>query len=178
MDFEKNLIAIKSDLERYAIYLTKNPHTAEDLLQETMLSAWDKKDTFIKEKSLLSWCFTIMTNKYIDDYRFSKTSNKTSSKYIINPKTNRIQEEGIDNYFNKLAHGTDIKQFEKPADYDFYKMELIIKNINRLDETSQNIINYVIKGFKTIEISEILGLSHGFVRYKLFKARIKLKDKF
>ena len=79
-------------LYRFALVRINNTQLAEDLVQDTFVSALDRLKTFRGDCSEKSWLYTILRNKIIDYYRSSE--KKMSSKfYDINDNT------GADRYF-------------------------------------------------------------------------------
>ncbi|MGM5469698.1 sigma-70 family RNA polymerase sigma factor [Flavobacteriaceae bacterium LMO-SS05] len=108
----------------WAFYKTSCKEVAEDLVQDTFLSAFNKLDSFKGNSQPKTWLFSILNNKVIDYYRLSaKTTKKTFSlseekateisdglfnetedwkDYTINPIWNQ-DEELLDNPdFNKV----------------------------------------------------------------------------
>jgi RNA polymerase sigma-70 factor (ECF subfamily) len=64
----------------WAFYKTSSKETAEDLVQDTFLAAYNKLDTFKGNSQPKTWLFSILNNKIIDHYRLSsKTTKKTVS---------------------------------------------------------------------------------------------------
>lgn len=64
----------------WAFYKTSSKETAEDLVQDTFLAAYNKLDSFKGKSQPKTWLFSILNNKVIDYYRLSaKTSKKTVS---------------------------------------------------------------------------------------------------
>lgn len=57
------------DLYRFAHYLTHDHGLAEDLVQDTLLRAWEKRGTFRGESSLRTWLHRILHNLAIDRTR-------------------------------------------------------------------------------------------------------------
>ena len=53
----------------YALYRVRNPHLAEDLVQETLLSAWKGYSNFEGRSSAKTWLTRILHNKIIDHIR-------------------------------------------------------------------------------------------------------------
>jgi RNA polymerase sigma-70 factor (ECF subfamily) len=56
-------------LYRYAILRVREPATAEDLVQETLLSALRARDSFAGAAAERTWLIAILKNKIIDYYR-------------------------------------------------------------------------------------------------------------
>lgn len=62
-----------ASLRRYALVLTRDPTAADDLVQETLMKAIDKADTWQPGTNLRPWLFRIMHNTHISDLRRAKT---------------------------------------------------------------------------------------------------------
>jgi len=58
-----------------ALLRVRNPTTAEDLVQETLLAAWRAKDSFAGQSAERTWLIAILKNKLIDHFR--RTSRET-----------------------------------------------------------------------------------------------------
>jgi RNA polymerase sigma-70 factor, ECF subfamily len=56
-------------LRAFALTLSRNAATADDLVQETILKAWSNLDKFETGTNLKSWLFTILRNSYYSDRR-------------------------------------------------------------------------------------------------------------
>ncbi|NCO62417.1 MAG: sigma-70 family RNA polymerase sigma factor [Flavobacteriales bacterium] len=64
----------------WAFYKTSSKETAEDLVQDTFLAAYNKLDSFKGNSQPKTWLFSILNNKVVDYYRLSsKTTKKTVS---------------------------------------------------------------------------------------------------
>ena len=68
---ERMLRAIPS-MRAFARSLCRNRDRADDLVQETLLRAIDRIETFENGSNLEAWLFTIMRNKFNSDYRKAK----------------------------------------------------------------------------------------------------------
>lgn len=62
-----------ASLRRYALVLTRDATLADDLVQETLLKAIDKADTWQPGTNLRPWLFRIMHNTHISELRRLKT---------------------------------------------------------------------------------------------------------
>lgn len=60
-------------LRRYALVLTRDAVAADDLVQETLVKAIAKADTFQPGSDLRPWLFRIMHNTFISELRRAKT---------------------------------------------------------------------------------------------------------
>ena len=58
--YEVLVLALHSDIYRYAYWLVKDKAIAEDIVQETFLRAWKSLDSLKDEKAAKSWLITIL----------------------------------------------------------------------------------------------------------------------
>ena len=56
-------------LYRFALQRVRDPATAEDLVQETLLAAWNARDKFAGKSAERTWLIAILKNKLIDHLR-------------------------------------------------------------------------------------------------------------
>lgn len=67
--FMAKLMKAVPNLRTFAISLVRDVERAEDLVQETMLKAWDKQATFQAGTNFEAWLFTILRNQRYSDFR-------------------------------------------------------------------------------------------------------------
>jgi RNA polymerase sigma-70 factor (ECF subfamily) len=58
--YEVLVLALHSDIFRYAFWLVKDKAVAEDIVQETFLRAWKSLDSLKDERAAKSWLITIL----------------------------------------------------------------------------------------------------------------------
>lgn len=56
-------------LRAFALGLTRNPANADDMVQDAIVKAWTKIDTFEPGSNMRAWLFTILRNTYYSQYR-------------------------------------------------------------------------------------------------------------
>lgn len=150
--FEAMVNAYSKDLYRYGIWLTKDAHVAEDLVQETFLRAWKAMDQLKDPKAVKSWLFTIYRRE--NARRFEK----------IRPDTSPIDDINID-------------QFAQIED-SFAKTEVIAlrESLKELpEEYLEPLLMQVLGGYTCDEIGEVLNIKSGAVMTRLFRARKKMQ---
>ena len=67
--FEQELIASIPNLRAFATSLSRNAATADDLVQDTLVKAWNNAASFEEGSNLRAWLFTILRNTYFSDLR-------------------------------------------------------------------------------------------------------------
>ncbi|CAH1654534.1 RNA polymerase sigma-70 factor (ECF subfamily) [Hyphomicrobiales bacterium] len=64
-----NVLSLLPALRRYARALTRDAASAEDLVHDTLVKAYEKKSSFRPGRNLRTWLFSILHNHFIDGQR-------------------------------------------------------------------------------------------------------------
>lgn len=67
--FHRQLAGMVPALRAFGRTLARNHDRADDLVQETLLKAWDKRDSFQAGTNLRAWLFTILRNAFYSEVR-------------------------------------------------------------------------------------------------------------
>ena len=67
--FKNDLLGAIPSLRAFAVSLTQNTDKADDLVQETLVKAWDKHESFQPGTNLKAWLFTILRNEFYSQMR-------------------------------------------------------------------------------------------------------------
>jgi RNA polymerase sigma-70 factor (ECF subfamily) len=67
--FRDGVLEALPSLRAFAISLTRNGDRADDLVQETILKAWNKRASFELGTNLQGWLFTILRNTFYTEQR-------------------------------------------------------------------------------------------------------------
>src|SRR5919108_196403 len=67
--FKSDLLAAIPSLRAFAVSLAQNSDRADDLVQETLVKAWDKQSSFQPGTNLKAWLFTILRNEFYSQMR-------------------------------------------------------------------------------------------------------------
>ena len=67
--FKTDLLAAIPSLRAFAVSLSQNADRADDLVQETLVKAWDKQASFQPGTNLKAWLFTILRNEFYSQMR-------------------------------------------------------------------------------------------------------------
>jgi RNA polymerase sigma-70 factor (ECF subfamily) len=153
-----DLVAALPRLRRYARVLTGDAHRADDLVQDTLARAWEKRRLWQAGSDLRAWLFTIMHNVHANQYSLRQR------EYAM---TSLDADEGP-------AAGWEIPVRATQAD----RLELteVFVQIGRLPvEQREVLILAAIEELRYEEISEVLGVPIGTVMSRLSRARDKLR---
>jgi RNA polymerase sigma-70 factor (ECF subfamily) len=144
-------------VKAYIVRLGLVETTAEELMQETMLSVWRKAHLYNATKAVAStWVFTLARNKSIDWMRKQKYPEYSLDDW---------QEEPDENIQNQIEGGEQMVTSDRMA-----------KVISQLPEQqSQVIYMSFYEGRSHSEISNRLGIPLGSVKSRIRLASNKIK---
>lgn len=77
-DPKEELISLMPNLRGFAMSLCRNRSLADDMMQDTIVKAWAKIDTFEPGSNMKAWLFTILRNTYYT--RHQKMKREVSDK--------------------------------------------------------------------------------------------------
>ena len=149
---------LKDKLFRLALRITLNRAEAEDVVQDTMLRVWNKRDEWQQFESVEAYCLIVAKNLAID-----RIQKKEAQNVEITPE----MEEEAD------ASG--------PHDQLVYeeRMRIIHRLVDELPEKQRLIMQLRdIEGESYKEIARILNLTEEQVKVNLFRARQKVKQRY
>ena len=66
LDFRRDILPLKDKLFRLALRITYDRAEAEDIVQETMIRVWSRRDEWSSFSSVEAYCLTVARNLAID----------------------------------------------------------------------------------------------------------------
>lgn len=156
IEFNKQVLNLKSALGYFALSLTSNAEDAKDLLQDTLLKAIVYKDKFTDATNLKAWLYTIMKNTFINNYRKSV-------------KVNQIIDNTKDLYYMNIPQQSGVS-----SPVSQISMKDINKAIDSLGDELKMPFKMFFEGYKYKEIADRFGLPIGTVKSRIFLARKEL----
>ena len=146
-------------LRHFAMKLTRDKNTADDLFQETALKAFLNQKKYIANSNIKAWLSTIMKNSFINLYRKQKRRNEiqdnTAENFYLNETKEVINNEGEMNM--------NVKE--------------VLKIVNELNEGYRVPFMMVYQGYQYDEIQEAMGnLPMGTIKSRIHHARRILKN--
>lgn len=140
---------------RKALWLVKDPDLAKDIAQDTWQAVIDKLNTLKDTTSFKSWAMRIVYTKSLDELR-------------------RISRERI----NKEEAKQELKtETVEPFQENIVLKIALKKAIKRLPLNQQYVLKlFYVEAYSLNEIANILNISVGTTKSRLFHAREKLKE--
>lgn len=155
--FNNKVNQIEDLLFGFAMKLTRNRENAKDLMQETLMRAYEHRDRFKIGTHFKSWMTTIMYNSFINHYRKMKTRRRV--------------EQPVDD----IVYLEDRNVTAGMAENNILRKELNTI-LDRLDDKFKKPFLMHFKGFQYDEIAEEMDLPIGTIKSRIFYARKQLKQ--
>ena len=157
-EFKQRFMPHYKLLYRVAYHLTGNVQDAEDLLQDTYLKLWQKRDDLPDEAMKEAYLMTMMKNLFVDQQRHKRIDASEDIEAHASPPDERSLDEQIDSR-------DEVKQVEGL--------------IRQLSERDAKIIQmHMMEDRSYEEIESDTGLSQGNIRIIVMRAKKKLKQQF
>jgi RNA polymerase sigma-70 factor, ECF subfamily len=151
--FKADLLAAIPSLRAFAVSLSQNSDKADDLVQETLVKAWDKHESFQPGTNLKAWLFTILRNEFYSQMRkrgreVQDTDGAMTARLAVHPS----------------QHGKlDLQDFRGA--------------LEQLPEDQREAIILIgASGFSYEEAAEICGCAIGTIKSRVSRARTRLQD--
>jgi RNA polymerase sigma-70 factor (ECF subfamily) len=171
--FEKLILPHENSLYAPAMSLTHSASDAEDLIQETLLRAYDRFDTFRADGSPRAWLHTIMRNLFFNAYRKKSREPKQVSLDLFDPATSGRGGAGV-------ASAVSPQQLtvSSPERQTLSQMEgaAALEAVRALPiEYRQVVAMADIQGMPYQDIADQLSIPIGTVRSRLSRGRERVR---
>jgi RNA polymerase sigma-70 factor, ECF subfamily len=168
-EFEELFLPLLDNLYSIGLRMTRNQRDAEDLVQETYLKAYRFFHRFERGTNARAWILTILTNTFRTRYRKKKQ------------EPNMVDFEAVENFCLADEMVKEITASDKSEAQSSeivtsilkdYVSDDIIKALENVpDQFRIAVLFSDVEGFSYQEISEILGISVGTVKSRIFRGR-------
>lgn len=151
--FKTDLLAAIPSLRAFGVSLSQNSDRADDLVQETLMKAWDKQDSFQPGTNLKGWLFTILRNEFYSQMRKRGREVQDSDGIMTERMAVHPSQQGA----------LDLKDFRAA--------------LAQLPEDQREAIILIgASGFSYEEAAEICGCAVGTIKSRVSRARSRLQD--
>ena len=160
ISFQNDILPLKNELYRLALRITQNPAEAEDLVQETMLRVWKRREEWERIESIEAFCLTICRNLSLDKLRLmdnqaqslDEVADSTEKLTVSNPEEQAVQQD---------------------------RVQLVRRLIDRLPEKQRSCMQLRdMEGKSYRDIAAVLGITEEQVKVNIFRARRTIKERF
>lgn len=158
ISFRDDILPLKDKLFRLALRITFDRAEAEDVVQETLIRVWNKREEWTKFGSIEAYCLTVARNLAID-----RSELKDAQTVELAPAME--QTDTASDPYERLA-GKE-------------RLALVHNLMNRLPEKQRVIMQLRdVEGKSYKDIAVVLGITEEQVKVNLFRARQKVKQQF
>lgn len=160
VSFQNDILPLKNELYRLALRITLNATDAEDVVQDTMLKVWKRRNDWEQIESIEAFCLTICRNLALDRLRHKDYQSQTLD----------MAADPVD-----ASHTANPEQMAVQRD----RIQLVRQLINRLPERQRSCMQLRdIEGKSYRDIATILGITEQQVKVTIFRARQAVKTAF
>ena len=157
----------QSQIYNLALRMLGNPQEAEDVLQETFLSAYKALSNFEGRSSLRTWLYRIASNASLMRLRKKQPG-------IVSVDEHLPLDAG-DSVPRQLVDWSNLPEDELLSSESRRVMD---EAVSELPESLRIVfILRDIEGLSTAETGKVLGLSEGAVKTRLHRARLWLRER-
>ncbi|MFZ5554670.1 MAG: RNA polymerase sigma factor [Bacteroidota bacterium] len=142
---------------------TRDRDTAQDILQEAYIKAFEKIGDFNFNGSFEGWLRRIVVNTSIDHFRKNKN-------IVLLEDDRNISNDEDDESPDRMEEENDSSIYEN------IKPEMVLDAMQRLSPAYRTVFNlYVYENYSHKEIAEMLNINIGTSKSNLAKAKMNLK---
>lgn len=142
-----------SAMRAFAMSLTRNSALADDMVQDSLVKAWTKIDTFQPGTNMRAWLFTILRNTYYSHHRKARREVSDTDGEI---------SAGL---AQKPDHDGRLQMRDFNAAFDLLN-----------DEQREALVLVGAGGFSYEEAAETCGVAVGTIKSRVNRARARLAE--
>lgn len=158
INFRQDVLPLKDKLFRLALRITFDRAEAEDVVQETLIRVWNKRDEWEQFGSIEAYCITVARNLAID-----RSERRDSQTLELTPEMEQTPDASSP--YDQLVSRE--------------RLALVRRLVRELPEKQRTIMQLRdVEGKSYKEIAVLLGLTEEQVKVNLFRARQKVKQQF
>ena len=159
--FEELIGQFYPRIYRWALVITGDPDSADDVTQEAVIRAYRHFDTFRGDSSFSTWLYKITRNVAV---------GMMSRETARNQRQERI-------YLEEMVAETSGTTSENIIDGD-QLLEIVQSFFRQLSDRQREIFDLVdLQGYKPIEAAEMLGIDAATARTHLLRARRTIRGR-
>jgi RNA polymerase sigma-70 factor (ECF subfamily) len=147
------LVAAIPNLRAFAIALCHDAHHADDLVQDTLVKAWNSQHLFKPGTNLKAWLFTILRNTFFSEHR--KQRHQTT-------------------YCDSIAPSSRWHHPEQQGHMDFQDLLAALATLPADQREALLLIGA--EGFSYEEAAAISGCAVGTIKSRVNRARRRLSE--
>jgi len=180
-NFEEQLKSLEKEIRLHCYRLTGSLQDSEDMLQESLIKAWKKRDTLNDEARLRPWLYRIATNVCLDQLKHQKR-RQISPAYLPAADPNRpfpapdMGAAWIEPYPDQWLPGEGGEPERQILESESVSLAFLTSIQYLAPQQRAALILVDVLDWSAEETAEMLGKSLSSVNSLLYRARRKLRD--
>jgi RNA polymerase sigma factor (sigma-70 family) len=158
LNFTTDILPLKNRLYRLSLRITLSHEEAEDIVQDTMLKVWNRRDSWNELDSIEAYAMTICRNLSLDHMKRRSAQNLSLDAMPLD------RPDNTDDPLQQLAWKNSIEQIKS-----------LMNAMPEKQRTCMQLRDFEGKSYK--EIALILGITEEQVKINIFRARKTIKEK-
>ena len=164
ISFRNDILPMKDTLFRLALRITLSREEAEDIVQDTLIKVWNRRDSWDTIESVEAYSLTICRNMALDRLRLHDNRNAS------------LDDEGVAAQRGE-SPDTASNPYERTVQRE--KVAIVRTLIDSLPEKQRSCMqlrDFEGKAYK--DIAAALGITEDQVKVNIFRARQTIKQQF
>ena len=164
--FTAEAMQYTNQLYSAALRYTKNPHDAQDLVQDTYAKAFTSFHQFEPGTNLKAWLYRVLTTTFINNYRKDQRRPQVSDSEVED-----WQLHAAASHTSDQGKSAEDEVLENLPDGD------VKRALEEIPEEFRMVVYYAdVEGYSYKEIAEILEIPSGTVMSRLHRGRKLLRN--
>lgn len=159
ISFRNDVLPLKNVLYRLALRITLSREEAEDIVQDTLIRVWNRRDDWEEMDSIEAFSLTVCRNLSLDKMKKASKDNRPISDEEIS-----AADTGRDPY-ERMIQRDRLEQVKR-----------IVDSLPEKQKSCMQLRDFEGKSYK--EIAGILAMTEEQVKVNIFRARQAVKQKY
>lgn len=153
------MLPLKNVLYRLALRITLNREEAEDIVQDTLIKIWNRRDDWQDIGSIEAFSLTICRNLALDKMKKAGSDNRPIGEEDAG------SADTADNPYERMIQKDRVEQVKR-----------IIDTLPEKQKSCMQLRDFEGKSYR--EIASVLGMTEEQVKINIFRARQTVKQKY
>ena len=160
ISFRNDVLPLKNVLYRLALRITMNKEEAEDVVQDTLMKVWDRRDSWQAIESIEAFSLTVCRNIALDKTKRMARNDESLDHKDMEPQVSNM--------------ATPDERAEQKDMLDMVRR--IVDSLPEKQKTCMQLRDFEGKSYK--DIAKVLSITEEQVKVNIYRARQAVKQKF